>query len=326
MTQNSFEIEKIYIKQQNDLYKYKDQLFQLGIQYNTKSQVYSNPYEISDLAMNEVKWLCDKNSYTYEIKVEQYSDYDKKVKNLYKMITIDNSNFFIINRRNDKKVFIISIYQSFEKDIVNIVDCQNGKYFKLEQKVPDTYNKILEIYNMLLSINSDDIDYFDLEDFILVLSILLEEYDKDSSLKGKLIKFKNVTINAIEKKSQNNFLCNCVRGFYPETDFFIKNKRIVSSQTKNYVTYEQEMKIWKYLFAQDNRKYIGIRKEPTLFDLFINKKIFATINDFETKVIIHEVKNDYGKLKVKIFDGNNHYWLRNSYRKDELIQMVKFAR
>ncbi|MGB5792187.1 hypothetical protein, partial [Poseidonibacter sp.] len=55
-----------YIKQQNDLYKYKDQLFQLGVQFNARSQVYSNPYEISDLAMNEVKWLCDKNSYIYE--------------------------------------------------------------------------------------------------------------------------------------------------------------------------------------------------------------------------------------------------------------------
>ncbi len=326
MNQNSFKIEKIYIKQQGDLYKYKDQLFQLGVLYDTKNQTYSNSYEITDLAMTEVKWICDKNSYTYNLKTEEYSDFDKKVKNLYKMITIDSFNFYIINRKNDKKVFIISIYQSFEKDIVNIVDCQNGKYFKLEKKVPDTYNKILEIYNMLLSIDSKNIDYFELDDFILVLSILLEEYDKDNSLKGKLNRFKNATITSIEKKAQNNFLCNCVRGFYPETEFFIKNKKIISSQTQNYVTYEQEMKIWKYLFTSDNKKYIGIRKEPNLFDLFINKKIFANINNFETKVIINEVKNDYGRIKVKIYDGNNHYWLKNSYSKDKLLEMVKFAR
>ncbi|RXK15059.1 hypothetical protein CP985_10510, partial [Malaciobacter mytili LMG 24559] len=108
-------------------------------------------------------------------------------------------------------------------------------------------------------------------------------------------KFKNTFISKILKDSPNKFLCNCVPGFNPEISFYLRDKRIINDLTNNPIDFKQETKIWEYLYKQENRKYIGVKKEPTLNDLFYMKKIKVLINNFETKYAINKIEQVHNK-------------------------------
>ncbi|RXK15465.1 hypothetical protein CP985_08440, partial [Malaciobacter mytili LMG 24559] len=72
--------------------------------------------------------------------------------------------------------------------------------------------------------------------------------------------------------------------------------------------------------------YIGVKKEPTLNDLFYMKKIKVLINNFETKYAINKIEQVHNKLKIHVFDGKNTFPINQLFSKEELFNKVKEAR
>ena len=73
----------------------------------------------------------------------------------------------------------------------------------------------------------------------------MSEYTSKEEIYGKINKFKYYNISQLP---ENTFLCNCVKGFFPETRFYLEKGKIRSSLTQNYLNKEQSYKIWKFLF------------------------------------------------------------------------------
>ena len=91
MNNKTYTIKKIYIKKQKDIYNHKNKLLELGIKWDSKKEIYSNPYDISEHVIDEVSWLCKKHDFAFEIREEEYKDYETRVSNLYQLKNIDDS-------------------------------------------------------------------------------------------------------------------------------------------------------------------------------------------------------------------------------------------
>ena len=322
-----YTIKRIYIPKQKDIYNNKELLNELGLIWDSKIQCYYNKYDISEETFNELKWLCTKHDFKFEIKIEEYKDFATRIFNVNKLYSMDNSTFAIVDRKTNKNIMVIAIYESVEHDMINLVDCVNGKFASVKIKIQNSNNKLLEVFKILKQkeeILVEDFPEFDINSLVLTLSILLDEFSKVSEFEGKLTKFKYTTISGLEKKGTNVFLCNCVKGFYPETEFFLFNKKIKSTFTNNYISQQQEHKVWKYLYY--NRENIGIRKKATLWDLFIGNKIKIIINSFETQLPISKIDWNNGDMIVTVFDGDRYMKLAKTFTKDELWTMILACR
>lgn len=317
---------KITIPEQKELYRHKNILIELGLIFDNMKRDYSNNEEISNEALEEIIWICKKNNFNYEVKEIEITDKDIIFQNLYTLISIDNNTFFIENKKQKKKVLSILINEEVGIDRINIIDIQKGKLLTINKKFENKLNRLIEITNILIEKRNSLESDIDIDNLIYVLSLLSEKYDKDNRLSAKLNKFKNTFISKILKDSPNKFLCNCVPGFNPEISFYLRDKRIINDLTNNPIDFKQETKIWEYLYKQENRKYIGVKKEPTLNDLFYMKKIKVLINNFETKYAINKIEQVHNKLKIHVFDGKNTFPINQLFSKEELFNKVKEAR
>ena len=211
--------------------------------------------------------------------------------------------------------------------MINIVDCKNGKLVLIKIKIPNANNKLIEVSKIVKEKEESlikEFSEFDINHLIFTLSILLDEFSKTNAFEGKLTKFKHTTISNLEKKGTNVFLSNCVKGFYPETEFFLFNKKIKSTFTNNYITQQQENKVWKYLYY--NRDNIGIRKKATIWDLFVGNKIKVLIGTYETQLPISKIDWNNGDMMVTVFNGEQYMKLAKTFTKDELWTMVLESR
>ena len=320
---------KFSIPKQQHIYHHKQKLLDIGLNWNFKTQEYINKYELSINTKSELLEYLKNNDLKFKEENIQLKDFESKIASLYSISSIDKNTFTITNRRNDKKVIIIAIYETMEKSIINIIDIVHGEYFKIERRVANNSNNyLLEVFRIL----NDNVEKykemfptFDILNLLQILGVLLVDYDKDYSYQAVIKKFKFSTISKIGKKNQKVFLCNCVKGFFCETNFYLLNEKIISDFSDNPIDYSQEMKVWKYLYS--NKQYIGKRKEPTLYDIFVGQKIPLLLPDgYETKVPIVNAKNINNKIEITVYDGAKNQQINRLFSKDELLDKVKAAR
>ena len=160
---------------------------------------------------------------------------------------------------------------------------------------------------------TENIIDFDFDGFLLKMSVLLSEFTNEKDVYGKINKFKYYMIS---KLSDNVFLCNSVKGFFPETNFYLNKGKITSSYSKNNLNKEQENKIWKFLYY--NRDRVAVEHKPSLWELFANNRVSVSIDGFETKMPICDVKWNNGNIIVHVFNGNKKVSLNKTFRKEEL--------
>ena len=309
-------INRIYISKQDKLYNVKAELQELGLLWNTKENHYYNKYEISKSSMDAIMWICKKNDFSYELKKEEYEDITQRLQSQYKILSISELTFAIVNRKDDKYIYIISVYKDVLSDTVNILDNKNAKHFSFVSKVSDSKNTILAIYSYLQDKEhefKENIIDFDFDGFLLKMSVLLSEFTNEKDVYGKINKFKYYMIS---KLSDNVFLCNSVKGFFPETSFYLNKGKITSSYSKNNLNKEQENKIWKFLYY--NRDRVAVEHKPSLWELFVNNRVSVSIDGFETKMPICDVKWNNGNIIVHVFNGNKKVSLNKTFRKEEL--------
>lgn len=321
--ENTNTIKKVIINKQKDIYKYKQELFNLGVKFDSYKGIYSNPYYIDDNILNEVVWFCQKHDYTYKIVEDTINNTKKRIQGLYKLITLNNNNFIVQNRTNLKYIFNISIYEQMDNDMINILDYTSGEYILIKKKI-HVENKLLAVFEILLNKESElALKYENFSKNLQMLAILLSEDDKGKSHKGKLMAFKHNTIQEIKNKNQDGFLCNGVKGFIPERTFFLLGEKIIDGETKNSIPYEQEIMIWDYLYKRENRQYIGVWKNLTYNDLFIGKKIEIVDNGSPYDTRITKIKEEAGLLKVLISNGINTTWIPQAFTMEELSKRIK---
>ncbi|MGM0518289.1 MAG: hypothetical protein ACQERD_01450 [Campylobacterota bacterium] len=326
---NKYTFTKFSIPNQKNLYHHKEKLLDFGLYFNSKNQEYINRYELSITTRSELLEYINNNELIFKQEDIHLDDIESKIASLYTISPIDKNTFAIKNRRNDKKVIIIAIYESMETNIINILDVVHGEYFKIKKSVSkNSSNYLLEVFK-ILNDNAEkykkDFPAFDIPNLLQILGILLVDYDKDYSHQAMVKKFKFATINKIGKKNQKVFLCNCVKGFFCETNFYLLNEKIISDFSNNPINYSQEMKVWKYLYS--NKQYVAKRKEPNLYELFVNQKIPLIFPDgYETKVLIKSVKNRNNGIEVTVFDGVKNQKINRLFSKDELLDKIKAAR
>lgn len=321
--ENTNTVKKVIINKQKDIYKYKQELFNLGVKFDSSKGIYTNPYYIDDNILNQVVWFCQKHDYTYKIVEDTINNTKKRIQGLYKLITLNNNNFIVQNRTNLKYVFNISIYEQMDNDMINILDYTSGEYILIKKKI-HVENKLLAVFEILLNKESElALKYENFSKNLQMLAILLSEDDKGKSHKGKVMAFKHNTIQEIKNKNQDGFLCNGVKGFIPERTFFLLGEKIIDGETKNSIPYEQEIMIWDYLYKRENRQYIGVWKNLTYNDLFIGKKIEILHNGSPYDARITKIKEEAGLLKVLISNGINTTWIPQAFTMEELSNRVK---
>lgn len=307
------------IPNQKDIYKYKLNLFSFGLKYNYKKQYYYNPFEIDLINEEQLKNLLETNQYVYTIKEENELDFTQKIEFIYKLFVVDEYTFFVTKRRTNENIFFISV----RNNLINIMDLITGKSLSKKFTIKDNYSLINQLL-VLSFLNSVDNDFYLLNQ---ILSVLVESDNQELNFQNKMNAFKYHVFTIIKEKMQDDFICNCVDGFFPETNFYLKGNRIYSDYLENFVSFEQEIKILKYLF--NNRKYIGVKKELTYKDKFLGKRIFIKNADgFENKVVISKiVKNrETNKLVVDVFDGVKKNTLTKEINEEELFKLVKYTR
>lgn len=313
-------IKRIYIKKQENLYKFKTELIDFGLMWQAKDNYYYNKYELNSDIFDSIIWLCKKNELKTEIKKEEYTNIASKIEAIYTIYSLNDSTFVIKSRKDNKTLFIISIFSSPNGDIINFLDNENAKHFSLKIKLGDSKNKILSVFKILekkeLELKEKKMD-FDFERFFLKMSILMSEYFLSDEIYGKINKFKYFNIS---KLPQNGYLCNCVKGFFPETIFYLEKGKIRSSFTQNFLNKEQEYKVWKFLFY--NRDRVAKEHKPTLWELFVDGRVNVITNDYETKMPISNVKWNNGNIIVQVFNGVKKETLNKTFNKEDLWTQV----
>ncbi len=311
-----YSINRIYINKQDKLYNYKNELQELGLIWNSSENYYYNKYEISQVNVDAILWICKKNDFKYQIKKEEYSDITQRLVSQYKIVSLNEFTFAIVNRKDDKYIYMICVYKDVLSDTINILDNKNAKHFSFMSKLTDSKNLLLSIFMYLQEKETkikESIVNFDFEAFLLTMSVLLSEYTNNKDVYGKINKFK---FHTISKLNDNSLLCTSVKGFFPETRFSLKKGKILSSFSKNYLNKEQENKIWKFLYY--NRDRVGVEHKPTLWELFVNGRIHVSQDGFETKMPICDVKWNNGNIIVTVFNGDQKVSLNKTFTKDEL--------
>lgn len=314
---------KFIINKSDTAYKQKDQLKTFGIYYDFDKNYYCNNSIINEDLQEQLIWFCQKFDLSYKTE-EIKSKYDLTV-NKYKILTIDKNNFLIEQVYNNLKCYFITIYTGINTNTVNILDIRKSLHLRATLPEFESSDYLFEILKYF-TYNKDEIhnSNFQDSDLFSILPNLVDSHSLDLKKEEKLEKFKYKIIQEILSKNQNGFLCNCVPGFFPETEFYILGNRIKSSFTNNFIPYNQEKKILGYLFKKENQKYIGEWREPTYYELFIGNKIPLTEKNIgEFLAIISSVQNINGKLKITARNGNREFTLPKYFDKDELFSMVK---
>ena len=314
---------KFIINKTDIAYKFRDQLKTFGIYYDFDKNYYHNNSVINDNLQEQLIWFCQKFDLSYKT-VSIKSNNELSI-NKYKILTIDKNNFLIEQVFNNLKCYFITIYNSMNGNMINILDIRKSLHLNATLPEFESTDYLFEILKYF-SYNKDKLHNLNFQDSDLfsILADLADNYSLDLKKEEKLDKFKYKIIQQILSKNQNGFLCNCVPGFFPETEFYVLGSRIKSSLTDNFITYNQEKKIWEYLFKKENNKYIGEWKEPNNYELFVgNKILIKDKNGEEFLTKITSVKNINGKLQITIDNGNKQIMIQKYFDKNELFSIIK---
>lgn len=307
-------LKKYNIPNQKELYRHKHYLFSLDLEFNHKSQSYENSSSLSYEVEFELEEFLKNNGFKFATINEKHDDLKSIITSKYKILYLDENNIFLVENRTNEKLFFINS----NLKTISILDIKKSilKTFKDQSNESKLSLKILEI----LSSNDEFKKLFE------ILSILENRSKEDLYLLDKIKKFKYFCITKIKNLQQDGFLCNCVPGFFPETKFYIKANRVFSSYTNYFLSYEQELKLFKYLYT--NQNLVGIYKEPSLYELFIGRKIY-TLDEFGSRVkrVIKSVRNaSNNSVKIVLSDGVNSKELSNEFDKQDLLNRVIEAR
>ncbi len=308
-------LKKIIIKDQKELYRHKNYLLSLDLEFDNLKKEYFNSGQLElDIEFELVEFLKNHN-FKFSFINEEINDTNKIILASYKSINIDEDTIFIIDKKNSKKLYLI--YK--EKNNILIVDL-NNEIIKSYKNSSESKKLSIDTLEVLAS-NQDDF-----KELFNIFSVLENQNKEDMFLLDKLKKFKYYCISKIKEKQQDMFLCNCVVGFFPETKFYIKGDKIFSDYTEFFLPFDLEFKIWKYLFY--NRDLIGVYKEPTLQELFFGRKIY-TLDEFSQKVKRLIVNANYTKnnlVQITLSNGITTQKVSKEFTKEELLRRVIEAR
>ena len=311
-------LKKFIIKEQKELYRHKNYLLTLDLEFNSTKKEYSNSSNLSFEIEFELIEFLKNNSFSYTIEEEKITDFKKQITAKYKILQIDKNNLFIVEKLSDIKLYLLN---QNEKNI-NILDLKKSLFKSYKKRNNSSFDTTLSL-NILEVLASNQDDF---KELFTTLAIL-ENHDSQTLLYiEKLKKFKYLSIAKIKQKQQDMFLCNCVPSFFPETKFYIKGDRVFSDYTEFFLSYEQELKIWKYLYT--NRELVGVYKEPTLYELFIGRKIYI-LDEFKNrvKVIIKNAQYLENKgISITLSNGVSTQKISQIFTKDELLKRVIEAR
>lgn len=311
-------LKKFIIKDQKELYRHKNYLLSLDLEFDSVKRIYSNSSELNFNVEFELTQFLKNNNFSYSIEEEKVSEFKKQISARYLSLQIDTNNIFIVEKKSNEKIFLINrtknnlLILDFKKEIL--------KSYKIPKQELNSFNLAISSLEILAS-NSDDF-----KDLFSIFAILQNKNSEDLLYLDKIKKFKYFCIAKINEKQQDMFLCNAVPGFFPETKFYIKANRIYSSYSEYFLSYEQEIRVWKYLY--NNKNLVGIYKEPTIYELFIGRKIY-TIDNFGNsvkRVISDAVEIEKDTFQITLTDGLNFLKLSQLFSKDELLKRVIEAR
>ncbi len=265
---------QIIIEKSNRAFNLKEELKTFGIQYNFEKKVYYNHTIINDNVLDQLEWFCKKHDLNYTLEeVNENSDEAINI-NKYKILGIDKNNFIIELITNKLKCYFISIYPGINQNELNILDIRKSMHLKLTLPEFKSNDYLFEILNYFTYNKSEIIKQnFEKSDFFSILPNLIDIYSSEIKHDQKIQNFKYLIIGEIAMKNKGDFLCNCVPGFLPESEFKIVGNKIFNTNTEDYLTNTQEKKIWEYLYKKNNRKYIGTWREPTLQELFKGNRL-----------------------------------------------------
>ncbi|TLS71809.1 hypothetical protein FE246_05130 [Aliarcobacter thereius] len=311
-------LKKIIIEDQKELYRHKNYLLNLNLEYDSYKKIYSNSSFLDFNIEFEIIEFLKNNDFTYKIEEVIIKDFRKQISASYSSLQIDTNNIFIVDKKTNEKIYLLNKI----KNKLLIIDLKKDilKSYKIPRNSLDRFNLALFTLEVLAS-NSDDF-----KDLFNIFAILQNQSSEDLLYLDKIKKFKYFCIAKINEKQQDMFLCNCIPDFFPETKFYIKGDRIFSNYTNYFLTYEQEIKVWKYLYS--NKNLVGVYKEPTISELFIGRKIY-TIDGFGNSVkrVIKFAKEiEKGYFQITLTDGISSAKLSNIFSKDELFKRVIEAR
>lgn len=311
--------EEIIVEKSDKTYELKDQLKTYGIHYNFDEKVYSNNSSLDENTLEKLKWFL--KNYDLKYTTRQVS---KKTQN-YKITPIDKNNFIIEQINNNLKCYFINVYIGMDQNRVNILDTRKSLHLSANLPKFESNDYLFEVLKYFSLHNEKLIESkFDESELFTILPNIIDTHSLQISLEQKLQKFKFMVIKDLASKNKGDLLCNCVPGFFPETEFKIVGNKILSSYTENFLSANQEKKIWKYLYKKENRRHIGNRKEPSLFELFKNAKIpikEQTGNEYFGR--ISAIKEIRGKLEIKITNGIEERIAPKLFDKDELFDFIK---
>jgi hypothetical protein len=311
--------EELIVEKSDKTYELKDQLKTYGVHYNFDEKEYSNNSPISENILEELKWFLKSNDLKYTTK-----QVSKKTQN-YKILAIDKNNFLIEQVNNNLKCYYINVYIGMDKNRVNILDTRKSLHLSTDLPKFETNDYLFEVLKYFTH-NTEKLftAKFDESELFTILTNIIDTHSLQISLEQKLQKFKFMVIKDLSSKNKGDFLCNCVPGFFPETEFKIVGNKILSSYTENFISPNQEKKIWKYLYKKENRRHIGNRKEPSLFELFKGAKIpikEQTGNEYIGRITA--IKEIRGKLEIKISNGISEKVAPRLFEKEELFDFIR---
>lgn len=326
MAKEIFSYKKIYIEDSPTMYRYKDTLKKnYFVKLNRREKVYTNDFELPEIIFKELQDYCIRNDFKYETKIVEEKDFENRYHVIYEFISYSETLFVIRKRKDKKEEYIINVYNYDYYSIVTIVECSSGNTLNLNLKDISYKRSIeIEILKQLYKIVDNYTGKLRIDNFIHIYSILCNQYQTNLTYQAKLNSFKYALFSKIKEKNQGGFLCNCVPGFAPDIYFTVVGDKIVSSLDGNFLSYSSEQKVLKYLYDKKNRKYIGVKKEPSLSELFLDRKISSNIGGYPTKALINKVEAvNINMIRISIFDGTNTYEIGKLFHKDELLQLIK---
>jgi len=312
-------LKKFIIKDQKELYRHKNYLLSLNLEFDNTKKEYSNSGYLDFNIEYELTEFLKNGDFKYTIIEEKITDLKKQILAKYKTLQIDKNNIFIVEKNDNSKIYLLNQ----TKNQIQILDLKksNFKTYKINKDIQEETNLGIKLLKILASNQNDFKELFN------IFAILENQNSENLLFMDKLKKFKYFCISKVKEQQKDMFLCNCVEGFFPETKFYIKGDRVFSDYTNYFLSFEQEFKIWKYLY--NNKNLIGVFKEPSLNELFVGRKIYI-IDEFENrvKVIIKSAKfcQDNQSIIISLSNGVSVKNLPNIFSKEELQRRVIEAR
>ena len=86
-------LKKIIIKDQKELYRHKNYLLGLDLEFNSTKKEYSNSSEINFDNLFELTQFLKNHNFTYSIVEEKITDFKKQILAKYKTLQIDSNNY-----------------------------------------------------------------------------------------------------------------------------------------------------------------------------------------------------------------------------------------